>query len=325
MKIVDFNKKAVRKLKAAGIKNAELDVTIMMKSVLENDEAFLLMHPEMPLTNGQLNKLNKLVKKRSNFEPIAYLVGHKEFFGHDFTVNRNVLIPRPETENLVEESLKIVKLKIKNLLKIENCKLKILDMGTGSGCIIISLILETEKQWSNGAMKQLRFFASDVNKKALRVAKRNARRLLNNRTIEQSNNVKFYHSDLFSNRLLHRKYDIIIANLPYVPFPCHPGLDPGSRQDKQHNFLDSRLRGNDSISFEPANAIFANDNGAAIIKNFLTEAKKYLNAHGIILLELDPRNADQIQNFAKANFPAATIESKKDLAGLKRYLLIASQ
>jgi len=298
MNIGKFYQKAVRELRAAGIKTAELDTKVLLKFVLENDETFLLMHPEMPLTNYQLEKLNKLVKKRLNNEPIAYLTGHKEFFGHDFLVNKNVLIPRPESEFLVEKSLEYLK------LKIENCKLKILDMGTGSGCIIISLALELEKQLNNGTIEQLRFFASDISKSALNVAKRNAKKLLSNSTIQQYNNLRFYRSDLFSNHLLHKKYDLIIANLPYVP----------SR--------DLGLGTCDSIKFEPQDAIFANDNGSAIIKKFLIESKKYLNYDGVILLELDPRNADQIHNFAKKNFPAAIVKLKKDLAGLSRYLEI---
>ncbi len=347
MNIANFYKNSVYDLRNAGIQTAELDAKVLLKFVLESDESFLLMHPEMPLTNYQFSKLKKLLKRRLNNEPIAYLTGHKEFFGHDFLVNKNVLIPRPETEFLVEQALKILKTKDQS----QKTKVKILDIGTGSGCIVISLILELEKQCSNVAMKQLRFFASEISKKSLYVAKKNAKQLLNNETIEQLNNVKFYHSDLFTNRLLHKKYDLIIANLPYVPLPCHPPIksgagsranndltsfesepegsslrveDRGFRQNGQHNFMDSRFHGNDSILYEPQEAIFADDNGAAIIKKLLNDAKKYLNYDGVILLELDPRSATDIQKFATKNYPNAKISLQKDLAGLKRYLMVES-
>ena len=308
MTIGKFYQKAVRELKTAGIKTAELDAKVLLKFVLENDETFLLLHPEMLLTNYQFDKLKKLLKRRKNGEPIAYLTSHKEFFGYDFVINRNVLIPRPESEFLVEQALKILK------SQVPSSEFRVLDIGTGSGCIIISLALEIEKLTSLPAYKLMSFSASDISKKALAVAKKNYKQLICHSVSlvdrEESPKIRFYHSDLFSNRLLHKKYDLIIANLPYVP------------KSTQYSVLSTQdLKG---IEFEPAEAIFANDNGAAIIKKFLTEAKKYLNKNGTVLVELDPRNAISINNFARKNYPTAKIEIKKDLAGLDRYLIVVN-
>jgi len=293
MKIADFYRSSVAKLKQSNIKTAELDVKILLKFVLENDEAFLLLHPQMPLTNYQFTKLKKLLKRRQNGEPIAYLTGHKEFFGHDFLVNRNVLIPRPESEFLVETALDFFKLKAKSK------RLKALDMGTGSGCIIISIAKEL---LTFNFQLSTKLFASDISLKALNVARKNADKH------GARKEIRFFHSDLFGNRLLHKKYHLIIANLPYVPI-------------KSSN---SKLRtpNSDGITFEPASAIFADDNGTAIIKKFLTEAKKYLNKNGQILIELDPRNALEIHKKAQKLYPDAKIELRKDLSGRDRYIIL---
>jgi len=318
-----FYQRAVAKLKSAspeggpfeGIATPELDVKVLIKEVLLKDEASLLLHPQMLLTNYQLEKLNKLVKKRANNQPIAYLVGHKEFFGYDFMVNKNVLIPRPETEFLVEEALRFIKQK-SNKNQKPKTNYQVLDMGTGSGCIIISLTLELEKLCTEDCVLRTKLHASDISKKALNIAKKNAAKF------GIKNKIKFYHSDLFGNRLLHKKYDIIIANLPYVPLPCHPRANNDSTRGSC-SIQDSRFHGNGSIRFEPQNAIFADDNGAAIIEKFLIEAKKYLNTDGTILIELDPRNAKQIEKFANKQFPEAKIDLKQDLARLDRYLFIS--
>lgn len=302
MTISQFFQKSVRQLESAGIDTAALDVNVLVKFVLQKDDVFILLEPDMPLTNYQQAKLNKLISRREKGEPVAYLTNHKEFFGYDFYVDKRVLVPRPESEKLVELALDRIKLKVKG------SKLKVLDMGTGSGCIIISLAQEIEKLSTLNLKLSTEFYASDTSSSALAVAKKNARNLLSNRTIEQSSNLRFYHSDLFSNRLLHKKYDILIANLPYVP-----------KIVKSSKFKVKSISGTD---FEPQNAIFAEDNGAAVIKKFLAEAKNYLARDGLILIELDPRNAKSILKDARKNFPISKIELSNDLAGLYRYLTI---
>jgi release factor glutamine methyltransferase len=309
MNISQFYKKNVLELKSSGSPTPELDANILIENVLGKDRTFLFSHPLEPLTNAQYSKLKRLINRRKKGEPIAYITGHKEFYGLDFVVNKNVLIPRPETENLIEEALKITEYRLLNMGKKQlpnnqYSRFDILDVGTGSGCLIVLLFLELKKRYKDTAMQRFSFYASDISKSALRVAKLNAKRLLNdNPTIQQSNNPRFIHSDLFSNRLLHKKFDLIVANLPYVPYSRK--LDPES-----------------TIKFEPKIAIFAGDNGSEVIKRFILDSKDRLKPGGSILLELDPRNTDDIAVFAKSVFPSANISAWKDLAKWERYLKV---
>jgi release factor glutamine methyltransferase len=310
-------------LKAMGLPSPELDAEILLEFVTKKDRSFILCHPEYKLPARLSKKYEDLIRDRQKGEPVAYLTGRKEFFGYEFFVNENVLIPRPESEWLVEEALKVIKYYILNMqpnlsnfsvyFKEENApalryfrnrlkksvasnyKYTILDMGTGSGCLIISLIKKIEELYFK-KLTDFTFFASDINSRALGIAKKNAKKY------NAFNDIKFYKSDLFSNPYLHKKYDLILANLPYVP------------EDRKQSI--------ESIKYEPKEAIFADDNGSAIIKKFLSQSVNFLKNNGVILIELDPRNAFDLQKHAKKIYPEAKIELSKDLAGFERYLRI---
>jgi len=255
----------------------ELDARIIIKYVLDLDDAVFYRDIDRKLSIKQINHVQKLVIRRAQGEPIAYLLGNKEFFNLDFKVDENVLIPRPETEELVEKSIKFLK-------SIKKKEINVIDIGTGSGNIIVTIA----KTRPGG-----NYFASDISQKALDVAKANAKR--------HNVKIKLYKSDLFQN-IPKQKFDLIIANLPYVP-----------------------KNGSDvSTKFEPQDAIFADDNGTSIIKRFLLEAKDRLNNNGAILLELDPRNAVDIKKLAHNIYRDFEIELKKDLAKRDRYLFIRS-
>lgn len=274
---------SINTLNEAGIPNAELDARILVKHVTNFEEAELIKNMHQLIPNRLIRRIDTLVARRAQNEPIAYILVNKEFFGFNFMVNKNVLIPRPESEYLVEQSL--------DYLKNHKSKLKtVLDMGTGSGCIIVSILRQLKEEKSKLTISA---FAADNSAEALKVALQNAK---NNGTL----NIEFIESDLFSNIGPEAKYDLIIANLPYVPVD---GADK-------------------STEFEPKEAIFADDNGTAIIKKFLVEAKDRLkDIDSIILIELDPRNADELAKFAKkTGYKAELIE---DLAGKKRYLKTA--
>lgn len=284
VRVKDVIRESILELKKSKIDSPVLDSRVLVKFILDFDETELIKNMDSPVSVTSANKIKKLIARRTKHEPIAYITGHKEFFGLDFFVNKNVLIPRPESEWLVEESIKYL------VSSIKDAKLNIIDIGTGSGNIIVSI---AKTQPSH------RFFASDISKKALDVAKRN---------LKQHNvKIKFYKSDLFES-IPKQKFDLIIANLPYVP------------KNSSKKYV---VRSKDDIDYEPMNAIFSKDNGAAIIKKFLVEAKDYLNTNGQILIELDPRNADEIKSCAKENFPNATLHLTKDLADFNRYLVIS--
>lgn len=186
---------ATKKLGEAGIDSARLDSLILLEKVLKIDRTKLLADPLRPLSDVQLEKANRLLEKRAERVPVAYLIGYKEFYGRKIKLNRNVLIPRPETELIVEWTVKHAP---------ENARL--LDLGTGSGAIAIAIALER---------KDLKILASDIAKAATALAERNADNL--------GARVKFVVSDMFEN--LKGQFEVITANLPYIA--------PGEKVDKE--------------------------------------------------------------------------------------------
>ena len=310
-------------LKEAGIESDELDTRVLIAHVLKKDSLYLFTHPDEEISALAKSKIQKLIKKRSLNEPVAYLTGHKEFYGHDFYVNCLTLIPRPESEWLVGQALENIEYRISNIAQPSKSNnqyssLNILDIGTGSGCLIISLVKELQKLQLD--LKKFDFYASDLSLSALAVAKKNEKNLLfdslPSAKVENpkqfstsSNHINFILSDLFSNRSLHQNFDLILANLPYVP--------------EKVGSLESGIRS--SIDYEPRSAIFADQNGAAIIKKFLDQSFDYIAQDGTILIELDPRNAKTIQKYAEKIYPKSKMNLTKDLAGFDRYLTIRSQ
>ena len=306
---------SILELKEAGIKTAELDARVLICASLDvSIEKFYLLQ-NSKFSPGQIKKIKLIIKKRAQNIPVAYILGHKEFYGLDFKVDKNVLIPRPETEGLVDKAIRTTDHRLQPT--------SILDMGTGCGNIIISLVLSLRGH--SGDRSNL-FFAADNSSAALKIARQNAK------LHQVDNKIKFIQSDLFD-KLKNQKFNLIIANLPYVPMPdCHS--EPfslsflpirhtqGKLQSESRSPLSDCIRFEDDIFFEPQSAIFSADNGAEIIKRFLKEAPNYLFDNGTILLELDPRNAVDLKNYAKKYFPKSKIKLSKDLAGFNRYLSI---
>ncbi|MEI8143040.1 MAG: peptide chain release factor N(5)-glutamine methyltransferase [Candidatus Berkelbacteria bacterium] len=273
-----------------------LDAEVLICHALNIAKKDLILQADQNLTAKKIAKIEDLIHRRKNGEPIAYILKQKEFYGLNFIVSPAVLIPRPESEWLIETALDKIQQAARKK-QLENCKtcftLRVLDLGTGSGCLGISLINESKKLSPVFCNLLSEYCASDVSPVALNVARKNAK-------IHQIKNIKFIHSDLFSNRFLHKKFDLIIANLPYVP---------------------KDLKTMDELRYEPSGAIFADDNGSDIIKKFLDQVPNYLSNNSTILIELDPRNAQEVQRYAKKIFK--NVELTKDLAGLDRYLTIS--
>jgi len=291
--------KSSNELKKSGIPTASLDARVLLEDVLKKDANYFFTHPNLPLTNSEYARFRSLIRRRKAGEPIAYLTGHKEFYGYDFFINKNALIPRPETELIVDETINYLKSQISNLKNKE--RTSIIDIGTGSGCIIISLVLELDKLSTFNF--QLKCYASDISPRALYVARKNAKLHKVNKEI------RFFQSDLFNNKIIPKKCDIIIANLPYVP---------KSMSNVKCNM--SKVR--NGIYWEPKEAIFADDNGTKIVKRFLDQVKERINNGGLILIEVDPRNAKELKNYTQNIFPKSNIELIKDLAKLDRILRV---
>lgn len=188
MTIIEAEKIGVEKLNLSKIPSAILDAEVLLYYVLKKSKEFILTNPEFKITKQQQNKYLALIKRRQKSEPVAYLTGEKEFYGLKFIVNKNVLIPRPETELLIEEAKKF----------INDQKLTIVDVGCGSGAIAITLKKYLPKN---------KLIATDISQAAINVAKKNSN--LNKVKVE------FIKTDLIKN--IKEKIDVIVANLPYVP------------------------------------------------------------------------------------------------------------
>lgn len=191
--IKDWLDSASKQLLAVGIPSAYLDAEVLLSYLLKQDRTYLHAHPDQKLDSLQIDNLNAKLKLRLNRVPIAYIVGYKEFYGRNFSVNPFTLIPRPESEAIIDA--------LENILSLPNFvnknNIELVDVGTGSGCLGITAKLE---------FKKINVTLIDVSANALMVAKNNAQKL--------SADVKTIQSDLLQNYL--SKPDIIIANLPYV-------------------------------------------------------------------------------------------------------------
>lgn len=225
------------------------------------------------------SKLDEALKRLEAGEPVQYIVGDTDFYGNIIKVNKNVLIPRRETEELVEKTLEYLK-------KYFNTNLSILDIGTGSGCIPITL---------KKHLPYSKIDACDISPLALKVAKNNA--LCNNVDIN------FIESDIFSN--IKNKYDCIISNPPYI------------REDEE---IMPIVKNN-----EPHIALYAKDNGLYFYKEILKQAHEYLNEKFIIAFEIGDLQGSSIIELASKYFPGAKIILEKDLQHFDRFIFIINE
>jgi len=235
-------------LKQASTSVNRLDVELILAHFLGVERSFLHAHPETELTEVQTTQLAQMLERRAKNEPLAYITGVKDFYGREFKVTKDVLIPRPETEVLIE------------VAKSLNPS-KILDVGTGSGCIAITLAKELPNAKITGV---------DISEKALKIAKENAQKHLVEIDFRQSN---------LLNGPKDEKYDLIVANLPYV--------------DENWDWLSPEL------AFEPSEALFALDGGLKLIKLLIQQAPKHLEQGGHLLLEADRTQHQKITDYAR--------------------------
>lgn len=274
------------RLQKAGIFTALLDVDVLLSHVLKKPQEYIFSHPEAPVSKSQLDKLSNLIQKRCKHMPLAYLTGVKEFYGYTFKVNSSVLIPRPETEALVDGALEIIK---SNPQK----PWRIVDVGTGSGAIIIAI---ARKCKGNGwAWDKYQFLATEISKPALNIARSNAK--LNN----VQSKIKFRRADLLTG--IKQEFDIVIANLPYVPLK---------------EYIDSPCF--DVIKWEPRLAITDNQDGLSGLKRLLKQLPVNLK-QGRLLLEMGYNQGKKISHLIRAAYPDAKIQIKKDLAGFDRIVI----
>ncbi len=289
--IADIQKKYAGKLD-------RLDLELILAHSLSKTREFVLIHDDYEIPKFKIENLKLKISRRIKGEPIAYITGHKEFYGLDFIVNASTLVPRPETEMLVEQALNetwSMDHGTKNTY--------IIDVGTGSGCIITAIANSMEHgAWSMEQKKTTQYYATDISKEALKIAKKNAK--LNG--VEKK--IKFLHGDLLapllsnSCSMFHTPCSMsIIANLPYL-----------SKEIYQSAPVDVK-------KFEPKTALFSPEQGLAHYRKLLEQVKKSLVLcsmfHVLCFLEISPEQKKLITPVIKNIFPKAKIEFKKDLAG----------
>ena len=190
MEIETAIKYANERLKYYKIKSFQLDSEILMSKILKKDRKFILLNEKTKLDKAELNNFRNLIKQRSKGKPVAYLTGKKYFWKNEFLLNEDVLIPRPDTELVVEQVLKISKYK---------SKLNILDIGVGSGCILLSILKEKRDFYGTGL---------DINKNCIKICEINALNL------KITNKLKLFKTDI--DNFTYGKYDLIISNPPYI-------------------------------------------------------------------------------------------------------------
>lgn len=255
LSIADFLAISTKTLSEAGIASARLDSELILVHILRRSREWLLAHDAIALTQPQQRQARQLLLQRTQRQPIAYLTGRRDFYGHGLLVNEQVLVPRPESE---------VILAILDELMQDNHLGTVLDVGTGSGCLAISIKL---------AHSDLAVSACDISESALSVARRNAARLL-----PSGRQIKFYQSDLLSNLPVNSRFDLIVANLPYLS----PGQDDLSPE----------------LAYEPAIALYANDDGLSLIKRLIATAPARLTPSGYLLLEMDTDQIETVVSYA---------------------------
>jgi release factor glutamine methyltransferase len=240
------------KLREAGVSAPRREAGSLVEHVLKRDRSFILSHGEDPLDEDQLEQFYGYLERRAQGEPLQYITGHQEFFGLDFEVTSDVLIPRPDTEILIETALK--------LLAGSKVAPFICDVGTGSGCVAITLLYELRKIPGTQAL------AIDISPEALAVAKRNAARH------SVRDRIDFVISDCFASldsaNPLQSSFDLIVSNPPYVEEQALAGLQREVRD------------------YEPRVALTAGPDGLTIIRRLLLEAGSFLKTGGYFLFEI---------------------------------------
>lgn len=251
------------------------EIDHLLALALHKNLNYLYKYPEKTITISCQKKFTKLYRKRLNNWPLAYLQKNKEFYNLNFFVNQHTLVPRPDSEILVEQALNYLANK-KNL--------NVLDMGTGSGCLIISIAKNNQNQ---------NYFATDISKAALKVAQTNSR--------THKTKIKFLSSNLFA-KIPKQKFALIVANLPYLTKAQM--LEP-------------------SIRHEPENALFSGKDGLRHYEKFLQQVQNYLSDNFCLLLEMDPQQTQDLETLAKKYLPSSKIEIIKDFNQQNRLIKIS--
>jgi release factor glutamine methyltransferase len=289
---------AQSQLEAKGIGSAKIDVSLILAHILGKDRTFLLAHSEDVLTDAQINQAEFLLSRRLKDEPMAFILGTKEFYGLPFKTDSRALIPRGESETVVTLALEWLKNKPQPQI--------IAEIGTGSGAIIVALA----HSYPNHT-----YIATDISQEALDLAKENAELLVSSeqwgvssrrQTVSrQKDPIQFLQGDL-GEPLLHAGYtgkiDVLVTNLPYIPTSLLQTLDP-------------------TITYyEPNVALEGGKTGLELYEQFIPQAKELLSPVGLLLFEHDYYQSQDMRELVTQYFPDTQIKTVKDYLGEDRVL-----
>ncbi len=255
MNIENILEEGIKILQENKISNPQLDSEILLSSLIKRDKKHIILNPKEFLNKEESKKFNNLIERRKNGEPIAYLINKKEFWKDEFFVNKDVLIPRPDTELIIEQVLKIYS---------KDSQLQILDIGTGSGCILLSILKERTNFYGTGI---------DISKKSINVSKFNAKQL------NLTNRVKFFHSSVDNFKI--GKYDMIVSNPPYI------------------ESLNLKYLEKDVINFEPKLALNGGLDGFSKIRNVINKSKNLIKKNGKFILEIGFNQKNKVKKILK--------------------------
>lgn len=265
------------KLAEEGIEEFSLDAWYLLEYVTGVSKAMYFAEPERAVSEDNADRYIDCIRRRAAHIPLQHITGEQEFMGYPFCVNEHVLIPRQDTEVLVEEAIRVMR-----------PKMKVLDMCTGSGCIVLSILKMCREKYY---MTDLQGIGADVSEEALKVARENGRRL--------GVPVTWIQSDLFAKIPEEEKYDVIVSNPPYIETAV---IDTLQEEVRLH---------------DPYIALDGKEDGLYFYRRIISEAGKYLKTQGKLMFEIGCDQAEAVEELMKnAGYEQITV--KKDLAGLDR-------
>jgi len=263
-------------LSQARIRYSELDSEILLSKVLDKKREYIILNSNKELDKENYSLFKKLIQLRSSGIPVAYLTGKKEFWKYEFEITEGVLIPRPDTELIIEQVLELTKHKL---------NFRVLDIGVGSGCILLSILKEKKNFYGIGI---------DINQKAINLAKINANKL------GLKNRIKFFKSDV--DNFSCGKYDLIISNPPYI------------------KNLDLKYLDNDIIKYEPKTALDGGIDGLSEIRKVINRSSELIKNNGILILEIAFNQKEEVKKLLlKKGF--YIIKTLKDLGRNNRCIV----
>ena len=257
MNIFEAIKKGDAILRDSGIKSYKIDSEILMSSVIKKNRTDIILNSKTELSQKNYNLYENLIIQRSKQKPIAYLTGKKEFWKYEFSVTKDVLIPRPDTEIIVEKTLKLTKNKN---------KLKVLEIGIGSGCILLSILKERKSFYGTGI---------DISKKTIEICK------INCKNLGLSSRVKLFKTDIDNFR--YGKYDLIISNPPYI------------------KKFDLKYLEKEVSFYEPKPALDGGLDGLSELKRVILNSSKLIKRNGKLVLEIAFDQAESVKSILKQN------------------------